>query len=195
MNKVHPKNQWLALNQSMNTLKIVSLILGVLLAASLFSLRHVATLPPVVIEKSGGSMARHSSYRSKNDDITTEEIKRFVRTFIGNHYGRSSTDDDESKGFLSVKPLVTEDFYSLILRESKKRNPGLRDISQYVGNLKVSVTEKDVVATFDKIIRIKGIPMVSPSQVSLKILKDSPNRFNPWGLYVNGLVVYEEAPQ
>lgn len=60
-----------------------------------------------------------------------------------------------------------------------------------VGEINVSVTDKEVVAQFDRVIRLKGLPLISVTQISLQILKDSPNKWNPLGLYVNGLIEHE----
>ena len=183
MDKISTTGQWAALNNSVHTLKILCLALAALLAASLAYTGYVATLPPVVIEKDGG--ARYASRRAEDDEPTTKDIEAFVGRFIEASYGLKT---GKTKRAPNIRAFVTEDFFELA---DKRRQKEAGDVSQYVGNIRVSVTQEEITATFDRIIRIKGIPMVSPMQVSLQLLQEAPNESNPWGLYVNGMVVHE----
>ncbi len=191
MSKLSAKGQWLALNRLANTYRITCLILGGCLIITLSILAYVASLPPVVVEKGNNEVIRYHSTR-KNNPIGKNEIKRFVKTFIKANYEWKKF---ERKTMLfNIRPFVTDDFYSLVSKNSKKKvaKPDGEDkFSQYVGEINVSVTDKEVVAQFDRVIRLKGLPLISVTQISLQILKDSPNKWNPLGLYVNGLIEHE----
>ncbi len=191
MSKISAKGQWLALNRLANTYRVTCFILGGCLVMALLILAYVAYLPPVVIEKGRNEVIRHHSTR-ENNPIGKNEIKRFVKTFIKANYEWKKF---ERKTMLfNIRPFVTDDFYSLVSKNSKKKvaKPDGEDkVSQYVGKINVSVTDKEVVAQFDRVIRLKGLPLISVTQISLQILKDSPNKWNPLGLYVNGLIEHE----
>jgi hypothetical protein len=191
MSKLSAKGQWLALNRLANTYRVTCLILGGCLVITLSILAYVTSLPPVVVEKGNNEVIRYHSTR-KNNPIGKNEIKRFVKTFIKANYEWKKF---ERKTMLfNIRPFVTDDFYSLVSKNSKKkvvRPDGEDKFSQYVGEVNVSVTDKEVVAQFDRVIRLKGLPLISVTQISLQILKDSPNKWNPLGLYVNGLIEHE----
>lgn len=191
MSKLSAKGQWLALNRLANTYRVTCFILGGCLVITLSILAYVASLPPVVVEKGNNEVIRYHSTR-KNNPIGKNEIKRFVKTFIKANYEWKKF--ERKKMLFNIRPFVTDDFYSLVSKNSKKKvaKPDGEDkFSQYVGEINVSVTDKEVVAQFDRVIRLKGLPLISVTQISLQILKDSPNKWNPLGLYVNGLIEHE----
>ena len=192
MSKLTAKGQWLALNRVANTYRVICFTLCGCLLVTLSILAYVATLPPVVIEKSEtNEITRHSSKRN-DTPIGKDEIRDFVKTFIKANYEWKKF--DRKTMLLNVRPFVTDDFYKLISKNSKKKAGkanGEESFSQYVGDINVSVTDKEVVAQFDRVIRLKGLPLISVTQISLQILKDSTNKWNPLGLYINGLIEHE----
>ena len=187
-NKINARGQWLALNRIAFSYKVICFSLVGCLFLTLSILAYVATLPPVVIEKNGENIERYTSTR-KNTDIGKNEIKKFVKTFIKANYEWEKLDKKIMMN--NIQPFVTTDFIDLIKRNTEKKSKPVPDYRQYVGNIKVSVTDKEVVSQFDRIIRLKGVPFISVTQVSLQIIKDTPNKWNPLGLYVNGLIEHE----
>jgi hypothetical protein len=188
MTKINARSQWLALNRIAYSYKIICFCLSGCLIFSLSLIAYMAMLPPVVIDKNETQNKRYSSTR-QNIEIGKNEIKVFVKTFIKANYQWVSL--NKKTMLLNIHPFVTKDFYKLLKGKSTKKVKPEEQFSQYIGNLNISVTDKDVVAQFDRIIRLKGIPLISVTQISLQILKDSPNQWNPLGLYVNGLIEHE----
>ncbi|MBK24504.1 MAG: hypothetical protein CME70_10970 [Halobacteriovorax sp.] len=188
LNKISARGQWLALNRIAYSYKVICFSLTGCLLFTLSILAYVATLPPVVIEKTGENIERFTSTR-KTADISKNEIKKFVTTFIKANYEWEKL--DKKIMLNNIHPFVTDDFLNLIKRKTKKKSKPVPEYRQYVGNIKVSVTDKEVVSQFDRIIRLKGVPFISVTQISLQIIKDTPNKWNPLGLYVNGLIEHE----
>ncbi|WP_127718218.1 hypothetical protein [Halobacteriovorax sp. HLS] len=188
MSNLNARGQWLALNRITHSYRVICFSLAGCLLLTLSILAYVATLPPVVIEKSGENTERYSSTR-KSTDIGKNEIEKFVIAFIKANYEWEKLDKDIMMN--NIHPFVTADFLNLIKSKTKKDSKPTPEYRQYVGNIKVSITDKEVVSQFDRIIRLKGVPFISVTQISLQIIKDSPNKWNPLGLYVNGLIEHE----
>jgi hypothetical protein len=188
VSKINARGQWLALNRIAYSYKVICFSLIGCLVLTLSILTYIATLPPVVIVDKGESIERYTSTR-KSAEIGKDEIKNFVKTFIKANYEWKKLNKKIMMN--NVHPFVTDDFLNLIKRKTKKKSKPVPEYQQYVGNIKVSVTDKEVVSQFDRIIRLKGIPFISVTQISLQIIKDTPNKWNPLGLYVNGLIEHE----
>lgn len=185
MNNLSPRTQWLALNRIANTYKVICFSLAGALVFSLCILAYVSALPPIVVSKDVNGIERYSSNR-ENIDLQNEEIKNFVKIFITRNYTWEKMNDPAH--LINIRPFVTEDFLKLLSSNKNSNAKNLDGVSQYVGNIKVSVSDKEIIAQFDKIVRLKGLPLVSVTQISLQIIKDTPNKWNPVGLYVNGLI-------
>ena len=186
--KINARGQWLALNRIAYSYKVICFSLIGCLVLTLSILTYIATLPPVVIVDKGESIERYTSKR-KSAEIGKDEIKKFVKTFIKANYEWKKLNKKIMMN--NIHPFVTDDFLNLIKRKTKKKSKPVPEYRQYVGNIKVSVTDKEVVSQFDRIIRLKGVPFISVTQISLQIIKDTPNKWNPLGLYVNGLIEHE----
>lgn len=187
MNNLSPRTQWLALNRMANTYKTICFVLGGCLLFSLCILAYTTTLAPIVVTKENGLIQRHQTKR-ESVDLQNSEIENFVKGFIKHHYEWKKMNDPSR--LLEIKPFVTDDFYGLLSKKFKELRT-VDDVSQYVGNIKVSISDKAILAQFDKIVRLKGLPLVSVTQISLQIIKDSSTAWNPLGLYVNGLIEHE----
>ncbi|MDB9787162.1 hypothetical protein OAB57_03575 [Bacteriovoracaceae bacterium] len=190
MSKIGPEDQWMALNRSINAYKGICYLIGLLLLVLLIALFYIAAMPPVVIETNGRETIRHSSKRLDRP-ITEEEIASFVKKFIKINYQWEKL--DKKIILKDIEPLVTSEF----LAKMKKRRPKYSDkhfktVSQYVGKIDVKVLKKEIVGKFDKIIRLNGTPLLAITHIALLIVQDIPSRWNPYGLYINGLIEYQE---
>lgn len=68
-----------------------------------------------------------------------------------------------------------------------------KKLAQELSFVKVIVQEDRVVCTFDRILKIEGIPLVIPTQVTLSMLRGSSTRENPMGVFVSGILENEGA--
>ena len=68
-----------------------------------------------------------------------------------------------------------------------------KKLAQEISFVKVDVLEDRVVCTFDRILKIEGIPLVVPTEVTLSMLRGSSTRENPMGVFVSGILENEGA--
>ncbi len=148
---------------------------------------------PLVIVLEGNSK-RYAQSTRRNDSITEQDVENFVREFLQQMFIWEILSPDTI--LRQVSPLATEGLLDRVkqelLKQSEKNFKG-KTLSQAIANVKVTVTDKNVIATFDKVLRIDGVPLVIPSEIAFGITRGSQTRWNPMGLYVNGLVEREGA--
>ena len=75
--------------------------------------------------------------------------------------------------------------------ERKNKDFKGQEVSQDIAHIKVKISEKEIIVTFDKIFHIASIPLVVPTQVSVQIINGATTKWNPMGLYVNGILEHE----
>ncbi|MBX2994081.1 MAG: hypothetical protein KF681_04650 [Bdellovibrionaceae bacterium] len=68
-----------------------------------------------------------------------------------------------------------------------------KKLAQELSFVKVDVLEDRVICTFDRILKIEGIPLVIPTEVTLSMLRGSSTRENPMGVFVSGILENEGA--
>lgn len=194
-NKSNPEsrtiNQWVALNAVLKTQRIISLSLGSGVALlSVLCLSMFFQNPTVVLVGDG----EKDFVEGQRQEVVIEksDIERFVRSFI---HARYSWEAFNTQNILkSVRPYVVEGFYRKLandLKKDKDRTIQGKSIKQVVADIKVDISEKDVVASFFKLLIVEGIPLPIVSQVSFQLAKGTATKGNPLGMYVNGIVEHE----
>ncbi|MGE3263238.1 MAG: hypothetical protein AB7K68_15765 [Bacteriovoracia bacterium] len=68
-----------------------------------------------------------------------------------------------------------------------------KKLAQELSFVNVTVQEDRVVCNFDRILKIEGIPLVIPTEVTLSMLRGSSTRENPMGVFVSGILENEGA--
>ncbi len=119
--------------------------------------------------------------------LTEEDIARFVERFILRRYSWKEFIPKAITGKLSC--IVTENFL-LKLKENlakKKTAEGKTKVEQYAAFIRSTLQEGQALASFDRILRINGVPIISPVELSLSIVERQRTECNLTGLYVNGL--------
>jgi len=128
----------------------------------------------------------------KTDSITEKDVESFIRDFLKQMFNWESLAPDAITR--QVSPLVTPGLLDRIRQELTQRTEKDfkgKTLSQAIANVRITVSEKNVVAIFDKVLRIDGVPLVVPSEVAFNLERGSQTRWNPMGLYVNGLIEHE----
>jgi hypothetical protein len=184
-------DQWLAINHRNQVYKIVSCICGGLVVFLIVGLMLVTGRDPLVVVESSDSAEVYVPAR-KPINIDEPQIKRFVNIFLVNYLRWEKL--EPSAIARQFEPLTTPGLQEKLKNQLiDKRERGLKDkaVSQDFAFLKVKVTEKSVVATFDKILHVNGIPLVVPCEISFQITQGPQTNWNTLGLYVNGLIEHE----
>ncbi len=158
---------------------LTSLLLGLILLLS-------PTDDTVVVIKEKNKKT-YLSGRRIPVETTDEDVKAFVHAFIEARY---NWEDFHPKSIVkNVSCLGTKGFQGRLSKLlGNKKGEG---VEQYVSFINVQLRDKDSTASFDRIIRLKGIPVVTPSGATLKIVRGKRTICNPHGLYVNGLTEHE----
>lgn len=157
---------------------------------------YQATLPPIVVTEKCDGKTFHDGKREALK-ITDSDVKQFIENWIGLRYNWSEFNPEMI--VRNIEPVSTfgfvEKLKEIFGKKKADNSPGNRKddkLEEMVTNIRVTLSEKDALASFDQILRINGIPLIVPTEVSLQIVKGSPTRWNPLGLYVNGAVEHEE---
>lgn len=183
------------MNRTLQLYKIVAA--GVIAVAVLMALLsfYYATANPVVITERCDSKTFYEG-RRQNIQLTDEDVKSFIENWIALRY--SWVEFDPNQIIRAIGPVTTNGLQEKLKDQLQKKvveaakSGKSQKIEQSVINIKVTLSEKDAVAAFDQIIRINGIPIIVPSEVAFQIIQDGPTKWNPLGLYVNGVLEREE---
>lgn len=182
-------NNWLKINRSIARLSIASLIQGIAnIVLLIFAIMLYSKSPIVVL--TDGKDARF--YQSQKAEIKISEgvIKRHIEKFIYQRYKWDKLDVKKISKSLSY--LTTKGFNKRVQLELKKLRAELKGhLSQDITDIKVIVTDKDTVASFDRVLRVNGVPLLIPTQMSFKIVKGDRHSLNPSGLEINGITIHE----
>ncbi len=178
-----------------------STIANILFAISVIGC--VFSNPIVIMEKDGEKLSFTSA--RKEVVITEKEIKKLVENYIRRRYEWDHFSLEQLLANLS--PILSGGLKQKLSEEIQKEEKAFsyQSFSQYVGKVSVTIDEgHNIVGTFDKILRvhskmnsaspdvpIEKIPLLTESQVMVKVIKGSVTDENPLGLYINGVINYE----
>lgn len=173
--------------------RIINCVAGGVVVFMIITLVVTTFRSPLVIVMRGQEKQYYQSERKPNS-ITEKDIENFVYVFIERML---SWEKLEPIAILKqVEPFITSGLRDKLradLIERAEKDFKGKSLSEGVTNIKVQVTDKDVVASFDKVLRIDGIPLVIPAQMAFNIVRGTSTEWNPMGLYVNGIVEHERA--
>ena len=180
-------NVWTDINGLLRTHKLINggLLLVCLFQVFVIGLMYCADPIVVVSEKE-----EHRFYVGKREDFTFSEkvVENFVMDFLKIRYQWKKLDPNILQKNLA--PLTTEGLnkkIGIFLKTLQQKEFQGKRTSQAIVNMEVSVTKEKVVASFDKLLKIEGIPVPIPTTVSLHIIRGTSNVWNPTGLLVNGI--------
>lgn len=188
-NNYFEKWTYMQKNQQFQKRIILSLLglIGLLLLIVLFAGQQT----PLIVERD------NSLYRSllvEKSDVkpTKESVAELVEDFVKARY---EWENFEPQVIVKkLEPYTTEALRTKLFEEFGKKGfqnkPG-DSVEQSVARIRPDVSDKAVLATFDRVLRINGIPVVVPTEISL-LLSEGPKTFsNPMGLYINGVIEHD----
>ena len=151
-----------------------------------------ANQDPIVVidrgEKRDYMMGDKESY-----NLTEEDVKAFVVSYVKNRYTWEEFVPREIVGRLSC--ITTKGFKKKIekmLGNLKHEGKESERVEQYVAFIRPRLEEGRSFVSFDRILRINGIPLATPGEISLDIIRGARTACNPIGLYVNGITEYKQ---
>ena len=162
---------------------IVTLLLGAILFISMRS-------PLVIVMQGRDKHYLQSEHRA--NPITEKDVENFVRDFLEELFTWEKLAPDSI--LARVSPLATSGLLDRIkqqLIQMGEKNFKGKVLSEAITNVRVQVTDKEVIASFDKVLRIDGVPLVMPTEMGFNMIQGSETKWNPLGLYVNGLTEHQ----
>jgi len=184
-------DQWFEINNELRTYKIITLSLIFTLAMMSVLLCFLYRQDPIIIHSDKNS--RHYYLGKKDGDVPSkEDVEAFLKEFIA---FRFTLDPKKIPQVLKeLTPLSTPAYLEALTKQLEKEMNGVKDLgdfSQTVANVEVSVDDKQALAKFDKIVRLKGLAMVIPTEASFQVVKDAFTKWNLMGILVNGVLEHE----
>lgn len=186
-------NIWEAQENTIHLYKIISLTLGVALVAALGFIGLSYFKNPIVIVQSGVQIEYYPSVR-KPVEIGKADIELFVKEFLRAFYVWSDYKADRLKK--EIIPYVEEELLNKIMESQNQkyeRDLKGRKLSQAITFVEIEVLNDKVIARFDRILKIDGVPLVVPTEISLNMIKGTATRLNPLGVYISGVTENEGA--
>ena len=127
----------------------------------------------------------------KRVPITEPALRDFLKEFVQLRYTWKERDPELI--LKNIAPFTTEGLLRKISHSLKaKGNKGTPEsVEQVAVNIQPTVTEEKAQATFDRIIRVEGVPVLAPMELEFDLIKGKATRWNPQGLYINGITQRE----
>ncbi len=179
---------WKDIHSLLRTHKLINLGLIVICIMQALTIALLYLDDPIVVIKEGRKKSYLRAQRARIP-LSEEDIKNFVEDFLRIRYEWEALHPKAMR--TSLSPLVTDGLNKKIFKflvHLKENDFKDKKISQVIVNLSVTVTETEVVAQFDKLLRVEGLPIPVPTRISLKLIQDKSNAWNPMGLLVNQML-------
>ena len=185
-------NQWANMNHALLIYKMITMaVMGfcLLLVALCFYLNDKT---PLVIKEGCGDFIYFMGSR-KEIALTEKNLQRFISNYVNLRYKWNELNPIVIAN--SISPMVTDGFKKKTQKELEgMRNKGFKDkkLVQSISNIEVRVTKTRTVAIFDRILRVNGIPLLIPTQISFFLVKGEKSFWNQMGLFVDGITIHED---
>lgn len=189
------ESQWREINKSLNFYKILLLVTSCSVVVCLIIALGQAFARPTVVLK---DKAAHCFVEAEKASIemTDGDISQFVKNWVIERYEWKKL--NEAELIQSLMPFTSDGLLEKIKTQFAKgpeKEFVAKGVSQYVPEKSIAVTLADdhVTVSFDRILRVSGVPVIDPAQMSLTLVKGTKSRINPYGIYVNGITEYSSG--
>ena len=186
-------NIWASQENLIRILKLATMSLGALVIALIIAIVAVSLRSPlVVVDK----LDHHDFYPAshQNVQLTAEDVATFSKGFLDALYVWNGFDAGTLRS--SVSPFVDADLLEKIVdaqgsRYSKELKG--KKLEEALTFVKVDVLSDRVVCHMDRVLKINGLPLVIPTELSLSMIQGAKTRINPMGIYIVGITEHEGA--
>ena len=183
-------HNWLNLNREKvfyQFLALFSVLTSCFLA--MVVLVQLGKLPIVVIQENEKRVYQVGN--PKGYELTEGDVKNFVARFIKSRY--NWTEFHPQKILEKITCLTTRGFrqkLAPVLGEIKHDEQDKR-VEQYAAFIRPILGDTQTIVNFDRVLRIDGIPLATPTKMALDIIQGEFTPCNPVGLYVHGATEYK----
>ena len=187
MNKNTIPNIWAAQEKVLHVYKLLALGLGSICTLMLVAFLVQQFQNPIVVVARAHEVEFYPSER-KSAPLERAEVESFTKDFLVGLYVWSEFSADKITH--AIAPFTEDGLAPKVIGvQSQKYLKELsgKHLAQSLAFVQVSVLTDRVVARFDRILKIEGIPLVIPTEVTLSMIQGEPTKFNPMGIYVGGI--------
>jgi len=184
-------NIWTAQENTIHFYKMVSVGLGAVVLVLFLSLLISLFRDPIVVVRNGSEQEFYIAERTKAP-IGKPEVEKFTKEFIRALYVWKGFDLSQLRKEVSI--FAEEDLLKKLMEAQGQRyikELKNKKMSQAVTSIEVEVLNDKVVARFDRLLKIEGVPIVIPTQVILSMIQGSQSSANPMGIYISGMIENE----
>lgn len=186
-------NIWTAQENLIHFYRLTTAGLGILSIFLFGAILIVAMRNPVVVLKSQGAQEFYPTVRQKVS-IEKVDVEAFTKAFLSKLYVWQDFNADRLKTELEpfAEPGLVQKITEGQTQKYGKELKGKR-LAQAITFVSVQVLDDRVVARFDRVLKIEGIPLVIPTEATLSMIEGEGSRLNPIGITVTGIVEREGA--
>lgn len=186
-------NIWTAQENVIQFYKIVSACLGGVVFVLVGALLVSYFRDPIVVIKTNSELEFYPSSRARTI-VGKYEVSQFTKQFIAALYVWPEFNADTLKR--EVSTFIEDDLLEkLMMAQVQRYVKELKNkkMSQAVTSIEVEVLSDKVIAKFDRLLKIEGIPLVIPTELTISMIQGSGTRLNPMGIYISGIIEHEGA--
>lgn len=186
-------NIWAAQENLIHFYKVLSAGLGALAFVSLMVAGALGFRDPIVVIRSTMGQEFYPSTRGPVS-IEKSDVENITRRFLSALY--VWTDFNGQALAKDIAPYAEEALVGKIIESQSAKYAKVfkgKKLAQEISFVKVTVLEDRVVCAFDRILKVDGIPLVIPTELTLSMLQGSPTQQNPMGVFVSGILENEAA--
>lgn len=186
-------NIWAAQENLIHFYKVLSAGLGALALVLLMVASALGFRDPIVVVRSTMGQEFYPSTRGPVS-IEKSDVENITRRFLSALYvwtefnGQSLAKD--------IAPYAEDALIRKIIESQSAKYAKVfkgKKLAQEISFVKVTVLEDRVVCTFDRILKVEGVPLVIPTELTLSMLQGGPTPQNPMGVFVSGILENEAA--
>lgn len=147
---------------------------------------------PIVVVRTGATQEFYATARG-NTNVEKRDVENFIHEYLRALYVWESFEPEHLGN--QIIPYSQEALVPKVLATQTEKFGKIRDkkISQDISFVKVSVLEDRVSCSFLRILKVEGIPLVVPTQLTFALIQGSRTVANPMGVYVAGISESENA--
>lgn len=186
-------NIWTAQEKVLHLYKLFSLGLGAFAAFMVVVLVVQAYRNPIVVVRSNSEQEFYPTERNRAS-LEKADVESFTKRFLASVYVWS--DFNGVKLGHEIAPFAEDGLTQKVIDgQSQKYAKELKGkhLQQAITFVGIEVFDDRVVSRFDRVLKIEGIPLIIPTEVTLSMVQGDPTRLNPMGIYVSGITENENA--
>ncbi len=186
-------NIWTARENLLHLYRVLSVALGMLAVSMLVVTLVVSFRDPILVIRSEGLQEFYPSSRARAV-VEKNDVEAFSKRFLAALYVWPVFDAQalaKEIGPFAEEALISKVIETQIQKYGKDFKG--KKISQAITFVNVHVMPDRVVCNFDRVLKIEGIPLLIPMEVTLSMIQGGATRLNSMGVYVSGILEREGA--